>query len=162
MASRATNPYGQLIERLRNAGKTKQENSDRKTIQKSFDSTVKLFIYLNSISSRQISFQIDANTHNRIQQFLSFLHSLDDTVDPSLDEHTLITLFSVENHLSSSIFIPMNIQQLNIAPKSILHSLNNTPENEHILNQVNEFWNKIKYFSFGRFKLRYQESILVL
>ncbi len=56
----------------------------------------------------------------------------------------------------------MNIQQLNIAPKSILHSLNNTPENEHILNQVNEFWNKIKYFSFGRFKLRYQESILVL
>ncbi len=104
-ATRTTNPYRQLIEHLRNAGKTKDEQSD-------------------------------ASTHNRIQQFLSFLHSLNNTTDPLLDEHTLINLFSVDNHLSSSIYIPMNIQQLNKIPKSILHSLETSSENEDILNQV--------------------------
>jgi hypothetical protein len=86
--------------------------------------------------------QINANTHNCIQKFLSFLHSLDDSINPSLDENTLITLFSVDNHLSSSIYIPMNIQQLHNVPKSILYSLKTTPDNEQILNQVNQFWNK--------------------
>jgi hypothetical protein len=55
------------------------------------------------------------------------------------DENILIALFSIDNHLSSSIYVPTNIQQLNFVPKSILQSLRNTPDNEYILNKVNDY-----------------------
>jgi len=139
-ANRITNPYANLIERLRKAEKSKLEKIDHK----SFDSTVKFLLYLNQTPLKQISFQIDANIHICVQKLLSFLDSLDDTTNNqqnsnTFDENTLIALFSVDNHLSSSIYVPTNIQQLNIVPKPILHSLKNTSDNEHILNKVNDY-----------------------
>ncbi len=124
-ASRATNPYAQLIERLRKAEKSN---------------------LINELPSRPTSIQIDTNTHHRIQKLLSFLHSLDDTTDNTLNENTIIALFSVDNHLSSSIYVPNNIQQLNIIPKTILHSLRNTSDNEQMLNQVSDYWIKSNVF----------------
>ncbi|CAF3398798.1 unnamed protein product [Rotaria sp. Silwood1] len=120
----STNPYAELVERLRRAEKPKVKNSGTKFSQKSFDS------------------EINSNTHCCIQKLLSFLHSLDnDTMDNQqnsniFDENTLIDLFSVDNHLSSSIYVPTNIHQLNIIPKSLRQSLKNTSDNEQILNKI--------------------------
>lgn len=55
-ASRITNPYAQLIERLRKAEKSKLKNSDTKIDHKSFDSTVKLPNNPNPIPPKSISF----------------------------------------------------------------------------------------------------------
>ncbi|CAF0951289.1 unnamed protein product [Adineta steineri] len=74
-------------------------------------------------------------TKIHIQNFLSFFHSLDDTTS-IIDENLLTSLFSVDNHLSSSIYIPTNIHQLNTVPKTILHSLKTTPHNKQIHNKV--------------------------
>ncbi|CAF2805383.1 unnamed protein product [Rotaria sp. Silwood2] len=119
-----TNPYAELVERLRQAEKLKLKNFGTKSSQKPFDSKI------NSI------------THSCIQKLLSFLHSLnDDTIDNQqnsniFDENTLIDLFSVDNHLSSSIYVPTNIHQLNIIPKSLRQSLKNTSDNEQILCKI--------------------------
>ncbi len=144
-ANRTNNPYAQLLERFRKAEKIKLKNSDTKIDHKSFDSIVKLPNNFNQIPSKQLSFQIDTNIHIRIQKLLSFFHSLDDNTTDNIqnsntfDENTLIALFSVDNHLLSSIYVPTNIQQLNMVPKSILYSLRNTPDDEQLLNKVNDY-----------------------
>jgi hypothetical protein len=129
--SRRVNPYVQLIERLRKGEKTQFKNSDARIDHPPSDSL-----------QRKTSLQTDTDTH--IQKFLSFLHSLDDPTSnkqtsDTFDENTLTTLFSVDNHLSSSIDVPTNIHQLNTIPKSILRSLKNTSDNEQILNKVKNY-----------------------
>jgi len=56
ITSRITNPYAQLIERLRKAEKLKPENSDTRIDHKSFNSTVKLPNTFNPIPSKATSF----------------------------------------------------------------------------------------------------------
>ncbi|CAF1016136.1 unnamed protein product [Rotaria sordida] len=121
-----TNPYAKLLERLRQDEKPKLKNFNTKFSQKSFD------------------LKINTNTHCGIQKLLSFLHSLDDNTTDNeqnsniFDENTLIDLFSIDNHLSSSIYVPTNIHQLDIIPKILHQSLKNTSDNEQILSKIQD------------------------
>ncbi|UJR26721.1 hypothetical protein I4U23_008036 [Adineta vaga] len=115
-----TNPYKQLLNHLRKMDTIKINHSNSKINDESIKTTLP------------------------IQNFLSFLHSLDDKTISSqidsniLDENILISLFSVDNYLSSSIYIPTNIHQLNPIPKTILNSLNNISDNQQILKKIKD------------------------
>ncbi|CAF1119030.1 unnamed protein product [Adineta ricciae] len=74
------------------------------------------------------------NENVPVQNFLSFLHSLDDS--NTLDENILTSLFSVDNYLSASIYLPTNIHPFSPVPKTILDSLNNQEILKRIENEV--------------------------
>lgn len=120
-----TNPYARLLKRLRQAEKSKLTKFDTKIKPNSAD---------------DFSPEIKENMHICIQKLLSFLHSLDDQQNDSnnFNENTLMNLFSVNNHLSSSIYLPMNIQNLDTIPKPIFESLKTNPKNEEILHSVTD------------------------
>ena len=114
--------------------------------------------------NKQTPFQIDANTRLCIERLLSFLNSLDNTKDNQqnsdvFNEKTLIDLFSVDNHLLSTIYVPTDIQQLSIIPKSIRQSLKNSSDDEQILSQVKQLF-IYKYQMYFVFLLLQQIQLL--
>ncbi|CAF3683964.1 unnamed protein product [Rotaria socialis] len=121
IGNRHKNLYVQLLEHLRQGEKSKLSKFDTKLGRKSSD--------------------INANTNNSIQKLLSFLRTLDSTSDDQqnsskFDESTLLDLFSVDHHLSSSTYVPINIHQLHRIPKTIRNSLKRTSDGEQMLGKI--------------------------
>ena len=73
----------------------------------------------------------------KIQTFLTFLRSLDpDNVENSIDEKTILSLFSVDEQMTSSIYVIDDVRELKVVPKSLLHSLKQSNEDEEVINKV--------------------------
>lgn len=82
----------------------------------------------------------------KIQTFLTFLRSLDpDNVENSIDEKTILSLFSVDEQMNSSIYVTDDVRELKVVPKSLLHSLKQSNEDEQVINKVDH-----PRFSFDR------------
>ncbi|CAF3917158.1 unnamed protein product [Rotaria magnacalcarata] len=121
IGNRNKNLYVQLLEHLRQGEKSKLSKFDPKLDRKSSD--------------------INANTNSPVQKLLAFLRTLDSTSDDQqnsskFDERTLLDLFSVDHHLSSPTYVPINIHQLHRIPKTIRNSLKSTSDGEQMLDKI--------------------------